>query len=123
MTKSKAKRVLVVEDDKDLREHMVRIFELGGYDTSGAENGAAALQTLALQSVDLVITDVIMPQMDGFQLASKLAERFPTLPVIVMSGTRAHSAESCAPGRANIRKFLLKPVSLDVLINSVLEII
>lgn len=125
-TKKKAvvqpKRVMVVEDDKNLRMHMARVLELGGYAVSVAANGEEALALLQTKSADLVITDVLMPRMDGFQLATKLEELHPETPVIVMSGTRSHSAQFSGPGRPNVRKFLLKPVSLDLLINSVLEV-
>jgi len=117
------KRVVIVEDDRELREHMVRIFQLGGYDVTGAENGVVALQCLADAPAHLVITDVLMPQMDGFTLAARLEELYPTLPVVVMSGTRSHNAKFTGPTHPNVRKFLLKPVSLDVLIQTVLEII
>lgn len=121
--KTITKRVLIVEDDQELREHMVRIFELGGYEVRGATDGKMALQCLEETPADLVITDVLMPQMDGFSLASRLEELYPDLPVVVMSGTRSHSARFSGPSHPNVRKFLLKPVALDVLIQTVLEII
>ncbi len=117
------KSVVVVEDDQELREHMVRIFELGGYDVRSATDGMMALQCLREKPADLVITDVLMPQMDGFALASHLEELYPNLPVVVMSGTRSHSAQFSGPSHPNVRKFLLKPIALDVLIQTVLEII
>lgn len=121
-SKAAPKRILVVEDDEELRSHMMRIFELGGYETVGAENGLIALNRLRQNACDLIVTDVLMPEMDGFALATQLEQDYPQVPVIVMSGTRSHSAKFSGPGRPNVRKFLLKPISLDVLINSVLEI-
>ena len=121
--KKVTKRVVIVEDDQELREHMVRIFELGGYDVRGAADGMVALQCLQESPADLVLTDVLMPQMDGFALATHLEELYPDLPVVVMSGTRSHSAQFSGPSHPNVRKFLLKPIALDVLIQTVLEII
>lgn len=115
------KRVLVVEDDQALREHMVKIIELGGYAVVGVKNGVEALTAMLDQTFHLVITDVTMPQMDGFELVTKLAEHFPAVPVLVTSGTRAHSARFTPETTPNVREFLLKPVSIDSLIAAVLK--
>ncbi|MET0494271.1 MAG: ATP-binding protein [Actinoplanes sp.] len=78
--------VLVVEDEVALGEAAVRILTGGGYRTLYAEGGAQALALESLHDCDLLLTDVIMPEMSGRQLAEKLVDRHPGLPVLYMSG-------------------------------------
>jgi two-component system cell cycle sensor histidine kinase/response regulator CckA len=78
--------VLVVEDEVALGEAAVRILTSGGYRTLYAEGGAQALALESLHHCDLLLTDVIMPEMSGRQLAEKLVDRHPGLPVLYMSG-------------------------------------
>jgi two-component system, cell cycle sensor histidine kinase and response regulator CckA len=84
--------VLVVEDEDALRANIRRLLEGHGYQVVEASNGASALQALenpAGQTISLVLTDLRMPVMDGRQLASALARRRPSLPIVFMSGFTA----------------------------------
>jgi two-component system cell cycle sensor histidine kinase/response regulator CckA len=84
--------VLVVEDEDALRANIRRLLEAAGYQVVEAPNGASALQLLddsAAPPVGLVLTDLRMPIMDGRQLASALARRRPSLPIVFMSGFTA----------------------------------
>ena len=84
--------VLVVEDEDALRANIRRLLEGHGYQVVEASNGAGALQALenaAGQTIALVLTDLRMPVMDGRQLASALARRRPSLPIVFMSGFTA----------------------------------
>lgn len=84
--------VLVVEDDDALRASIRRLLSSRGFDVIEAQNGATALQLLEKESapkVSLVLTDLRMPVMDGRQLASALARRYPSLPIVFMSGFTA----------------------------------
>ena len=78
--------MLVVEDEVALGEAAVRILTDGGYRTLSASGGAQALALESLHHCDLLLTDVIMPEMSGRQLAEKLVDRHPGLPVLYMSG-------------------------------------
>jgi CheY-like chemotaxis protein len=78
--------VLVVDDEPELGEAVVRILRAGGYRTLSACGGAQALATGGAQDCDLLLTDIIMPEMSGRQLAAKIQERRPELPVLFMSG-------------------------------------
>jgi two-component system, cell cycle sensor histidine kinase and response regulator CckA len=79
-------RILLVEDEPALRGVTRRVLERAGYDVMEASNGCDALEVIATQRPDLVLTDFVMPKMNGRQLQAALAERDPTLPVILMSG-------------------------------------
>jgi two-component system, cell cycle sensor histidine kinase and response regulator CckA len=84
--------VLVVEDEDALRATIRRLLQSSGYNVLEAQNGAEALQLLddaENRQISLVLTDLRMPVMDGRQLASALARRRPSLPIVFMSGFTA----------------------------------
>jgi CheY-like chemotaxis protein len=79
-------KVLVVDDDENIRHLMLDTLESLGYNTIGAQDGVEALTVLESQNVDLVITDVVMPQMNGIDLLKKIKKIWPSLPVLVITG-------------------------------------
>lgn len=79
--------ILIVEDEHLLREGVQEVLEIHGYQVIGAGDGIEALQWLAETPVDLVITDIVMPRMDGVDFVAKLREAQPNLPVLVISGS------------------------------------
>jgi len=89
---AQSRTVLVVEDEAALRQSIGRLLQKEGYQVLEAPNGATALEILddaAGKAISLVLTDLRMPVMDGRQLASALARRHPSLPIIFMSGFTA----------------------------------
>jgi CheY-like chemotaxis protein len=82
-----AARVLVVDDESDLRFVLRRCFERAGYDVSEAGDGAAALRAVRNSRPDLVVTDLMMPVMDGFDLIGRLRADPATaaIPIVVVS--------------------------------------
>jgi CheY-like chemotaxis protein len=79
--------VLVVEDDPALRTLMVRTLSAKGYRTLEASDGIEALERLAADpDIELVVTDIVMPRMNGVELMQALSTTAPDLPVILMSG-------------------------------------
>lgn len=79
--------VLVVEDDEAVRKLVVRLLERAGFDAHPADGGAPALRMLgAGLRVDLVLSDVLMPEMSGVELEEELTRRWPKLPVALMTG-------------------------------------
>jgi len=101
--------VLVVEDEPVIRELMAILLEEEGYTVRQAEDGLAALETVDQHPVDLVLSDVKMPRLDGASLARHLRTRDDPLPVILMS---AVYAEVDLPGV----HFLRKPVNCEHLL-------
>jgi CheY-like chemotaxis protein len=77
--------LLVVDDDAKLRKMLRMHLERSGYKILEARNGTGALEILASHKVSLVLTDVRMPGLDGFELMAHLGTDYPALPVIVMS--------------------------------------
>ncbi|HEV3039144.1 MAG TPA: response regulator [Candidatus Angelobacter sp.] len=90
-TKSKT-RILVVEDDATVRLTISKVLEAAGYDVSAATDGFDALLHLQQAIPDLILSDLNMPQMSGFELLSVVRRRFPEVLVVASSGAYDSSA-------------------------------
>ncbi len=119
-----AATVLVVEDEPAVRELVTRILRSEGYEVIAAEDGAEALEMLDGNPVrlDLVLTDVLMPRLNGRQLVDALQARYPQLPVLYMSGDigEAIVARQLVPEGA---PFLRKPFSPSQLMDQVAAVL
>ena len=111
-------RVLVVEDDANLREALVDTLELAGADVVQAESGEQALDLLARNYVDMVVSDVNMGGMDGHELLSALRQRFPQLPVLLITayGSIAKSVDAMRAGAVD---YLVKPFKPQLLVETI----
>ncbi len=85
---SKAKQILIAEDEPMIRALLQRLLHMWGYRTLVAHNGKEALEVAGhhLDDIDLLLSDITMPEMDGLELAEKLTKERPRLKVILMSG-------------------------------------
>ncbi len=112
------KRVLVVDDDTDIREVVSDLLESVGYDVARAENGLAALREMRLHLPDLVILDLMMPVMDGWQFRAeqKRDADLAQVPVLVISAATTHSDVDAAC-------FIPKPFDADRLLNAVQRLV
>ncbi|MCK5190271.1 MAG: response regulator, partial [Methylococcales bacterium] len=92
--------VLVVEDDLDLCEALCDTLEIEGYRVLSANNGTEALSKLAKNAVRLVVSDIQMPVMDGFQLLNNMQQKHPEIPVLLMTayGTIPKAVEAMQSG-------------------------
>ncbi len=79
-------KILVIDDEEDVRVVLKKVLERAGYDVCVAADGKEGLQVLEEQGVDLVITDVIMPGIDGVATVQKIREKFLNTRIIVISG-------------------------------------
>jgi DNA-binding response OmpR family regulator len=79
--------ILLVEDETLLREGVQEILEAHGYRVIGAGDGAEALEWLENAPVDLIITDLVMPKMNGVDFVDRVRIKFPDMPIIVASGS------------------------------------
>src|SRR4051794_9602621 len=116
--------VLVAEDDPVVRAMLQRLLLDAGFDVRTARHGDEALG-LALRAsgeFDIVVTDVRMPVMDGWELVRRLRERWPTLPVLYISGYDVEL--SAGSRRSGSRQALLrKPFDLDQLLREVTRLL
>jgi DNA-binding response OmpR family regulator len=78
--------VLVIDDDDEVRDFLVRLLTRRGYSVTGARNGEAGLASLASESFALVITDIVMPDMEGLETIKRVRRSNPTMPIIAISG-------------------------------------
>lgn len=111
--------VMVVDDDDDMCELAQRILQRAGFATRVANNGREALQRLDKESVDLVITDMVMPEMDGVELIRVLQKTKPDLPVVALSGLDEFVGYLKIATQLGARVALRKPVTPRALIDAV----
>jgi DNA-binding NtrC family response regulator len=112
---SSGEHVLIVDDEIAIRLSLHRYFTRLGYRVSVARNGSEALATLrATPRVDIVITDLVMPQLDGRELITHVRREFPDMPVLIISGYPASLMPDPDPEGRPI-PFLAKPFALEAL--------
>ena len=112
----RVKQILVVDDELVIREVLSALFTGEGYAVLSAGDGLAALETLAHASPDLVIADIIMPRLDGWELLKHLRAERPELPVVLLSATfRGHPPDGVV--------FVAKPFDIDHLLAVVARMI
>ncbi|PID78698.1 response regulator [bacterium DOLZORAL124_64_63] len=79
-------KILIIEDDVEVREYLESVLSRAGYQVLSAANGKAGVEVFAASPADLVITDIIMPEKDGIETIMDLRRRNPNLKVIAISG-------------------------------------
>ncbi len=110
--------ILVVEDDAELCSALCDTLNLAGYATETADNGYAALDILDHKAVQMVITDIQMPRMDGHTLLKQIKRKWPQLPVMLMTayGSIEMAVEAMRDGAVD---YLTKPFEAEVLVANV----
>lgn len=115
--------LLIVDDEKNIREGLGKALEMEGYNVFLAENGREGLETIQKNDMDLVIADLKMPELSGEELLKRVSSSYPTLPVIILTGHG--TIESAVDAMRNgAYDFLTKPVNLDrlsILVNRALS--
>ena len=106
--------ILIAEDDEDVRSTVCRALELAGHVVHATGDGAEALKYLHAKpgNVDLVLTDIKMPVMDGVALALSVAKTWPDLPILMMTGF-ADQRERANGLETLIRGVIAKPFTLQ----------
>lgn len=102
-------RVLVVDDELEIRTMLSRYLRSGGFETSTAENGQQALSLLHSLPVDVVVSDLTMPRMNGLNLLQAVREKYPSSRVILMTG-RLNEEDIQNGMRLGADSCLLKPL-------------
>jgi len=111
-------RILLAEDDEDMRRFLVRALTKAGYDVVSFGNGLEAYERLKEEPFTLLLTDIVMPEMDGIELARKASELDPDLKIMFITGFAAVALnpDSQTPKDA---KVLSKPFHLRDLVAEV----
>jgi two-component system, OmpR family, response regulator MprA len=107
-------RVLVVDDDPQLREALARALELDGYDVTTASNGVKALDAISSARPDLMVLDVMMPYVGGLDVCRTLRDRKDRLPILVLTA-RDEVGDRVAGLDAGADDYLTKPFALEEL--------
>jgi len=112
------RRILLAEDDESMRGFLERALAKAGYDVAAFENGEAALERLKEEPFTLLLTDIVMPVMDGIELARRASELDPDLKIMFITGFAAVTlnTEAAAPRNARV---LSKPFHLKDLVREV----
>jgi len=111
-------RVLVVDDDPDMLALLGRWFAAAGLECATAASGAEALTQLAIERPDLVITDLVMDEMDGLRLLKEIHVLDPVMPVIMLSG-EAGVSDAMKAAHLGVSAFLTKPPDREALLDEV----
>jgi two-component system, cell cycle response regulator CpdR len=111
-------KILLAEDDNDMRRFLVKALANAGYEVIDYDNGLSAYRRLREEPFQLLLTDIVMPEMDGIELARRASELDPDIKIMFITGFAAVALnpDSQAPKEA---KVLSKPFHLRDLVNEV----
>ena len=110
-------RILLAEDDDSMRVYLSRALEKVGYSVTAVDRGTAALPILEQERFDLLLTDIVMPEMDGIELVQKASALDPQMRVMFITGFAAVALKA---GKANPdARVLSKPFHLRDLVAEV----
>ena len=98
--------ILIIDDEKDVRVVLKEVLRRAGYDVTLAANGREGLEKLAADGADMVITDVIMPGIDGVAMVQQIHEARPDMPIIVISGGGNVAPMDYEPGAISTSAYL-----------------
>ncbi len=110
-------RILLAEDEQAMREHLTRALEKANYEVVAVDRGTAAVPLLDAQKFDLLLTDIVMPEMDGIELAQHCAAVCPETQVMFItgfSGVTLRAGESLPKAKILSKPFHLRDLVLEV---------
>ncbi len=107
-------KILVVEDDKELNRTVCSFLNHSGYEATGCLNGADAYDALADTVFDLIVSDIMMPGIDGFEFARNVRELNEDIPILFMTA-RDDMASKQRGFRIGVDDYMVKPIDLDEL--------
>lgn len=114
MTRTNAPRILLAEDEEAMRAYLARALSNAGYRVEAVDRGTAAIPLLESEDFDLLLSDIVMPEMDGIELAQRCAEISPRTKVMFITGFAAVSLR--ASREQPQAKVLSKPFHLRDLV-------
>jgi len=110
-------RILLAEDDQVMREYLTRALERSGYAVAAVDRGTEAVPLLERERFDLLLTDIVMPEMDGIELAQRAAEIAPEMRVMFITGFAAvtlKAGRAMPQARVLSKPFHLRDLVLEV---------
>jgi DNA-binding response OmpR family regulator len=117
-------KILIAEDDQDIRELIILTLQFHGFQVTPAEDGAAAVELAPTDNFDLILMDVRMPRMTGYEACKKLKENTATkdIPVIFLSA-KGQEAEITTGLDVGAADYVLKPFAPDKLISTINKVL
>ena len=107
--------ILVVEDEKNTRKLMCTVLKNNGFEVYSAENGESALDLMDMQHVDLIVLDIMMPGMDGYELTQALRETGQNIPILMVSA-RQEAKDKRRGFRVGTDDYMTKPVDEEEMV-------
>lgn len=104
-------RILIAEDDPGIRDFLEDALKMQGYQVESVEDGTRALEALAAEPFDLVLSDVRMPNVDGIELCRQMSALHPHVPVVLMTGLSAAENEAILSA-SGAHALLHKPIRI-----------
>ena len=108
-------KLLIVEDDQQLLQMFIRILSKHGYSAVGVSNGQLALDALDKDYFDLIITDIMMPEMDGFELVQQLRDVGNKIPILMITAKDAFDDMSLG-FRYGVDDYMVKPININEMV-------
>lgn len=117
-------KILIAEDDQDIRELVVLTLQFSGFDVKSVDDGAAAVEAAKAETYDLILMDVRMPRMTGYEACRRLKEMELTqnIPIVFLSA-KGQEAEIQTGLQAGAADYILKPFAPDVLIKTINDVL
>ena len=118
-------KILIVEDDVNSRVFLERALLSQGYTVESAANGVQALEKAILSPPDLIISDIMMPEMDGFELCRRVKtdERLHTIPFVFYTATYIEDKDEKLAMALGASRFLIKPMEPEEFFRTISEVI
>ena len=108
------KKILVIEDEMFIRENLIELLEIEGFEAKGAENGFVGLQLAKDYQPDLILCDVMMPELDGYGVLTALREEATTTKIPFMFLTASADRNNLQKIREmGMIEYILKPFNVD----------
>jgi len=122
ISRKQQKKVLIVDDDESLRRRLAALLEAAGYEVTQASNGREALNRAGTLEADIILTEIVMPEVEGLQLIQELLRLNPSQRIIAMSG--AHRAESYLATAKSLgaKATLTKPLPAEKLLRTLHQV-
>ena len=108
-------RILIAEDDTELRQLFEHVLQKSGYDVSGVSDGRQALDALSADYYDLVISDIMMPAMDGYELVRSMRESGVNTPVMMITAKDAFD-DMRMGFHSGTDDYMVKPVNVNEMV-------
>ena len=108
-------KILIAEDDRELRQLFIHVLNRHGYTVVGVSNGQEALDAMATDFYDMIISDVMMPVMDGYELVQQLRDAGNTTPILMITAKDAFD-DMRLGFQSGVDDYMVKPINVNEMV-------